>query len=183
MSKGYDSTSITVLQEELKMSRGAMYRYFESKDDLFKEVVDKYFFTLIRHLSPQFKEGSTLQEYINIRCQKMKEISVYLDQIEKFETAFLNYTAFIIQAAKVYPGFLERMKRHRDTELKNWQQAIENSIEKGEVRKDINVKIISLVFAKAIDMNDPEKPGPGCFSKTTDSTKKLMNYILSLIKA
>ncbi len=181
MAKGYDSVSMTVLQQELKMSRGAMYRYYDGKDDLFKAVVDRFLIGLMDFIRPGFKENATVSERIEQSYQTLKKIGAHFDKIESIQVVFLNYTALVIQAAKHYPGFIERMKSYKETETKNWQRAIENSIKKGEVRKDVNVKIMAQIFAKAVDMNDPDKPG-GSFSKASEDTKRMMNYIYSLIK-
>ncbi len=182
MAKGYDSVSMTVLQQKLEMSRGAMYRYFESKDDLFKAVIDKYLYGLIEFIQPDFRNDTTLAERIEQSYQTLKKVSSYFDKIEGIQVVFLNYTALTIQAAKHYPGFLEKLKKYKETDVKNWSRAIENSIDRGEVRKDINVKIMALVFAKAVDFSDPDKPGRN-FSRASEDSKKMMDYIYSLIKA
>lgn len=182
MTKGYDSSSMTVLQQELKISRGAMYRYYDSKDDLFKAVVDRYFFGLVEYLIPTVSDDTTLYERIEQSYHNLKKICRHFDEIDGLDAAFLNYTAFVIQAAKVYPNFIERMRDYKEKEVRNWQKSIENSIKRGEVRSDVDVKIMSQIFAKAFDMNDPDRPGNKCFSKTAENTRKMMKYVYSLIK-
>ncbi len=185
MAKGYDSCSMTVLQKELKIARGGMYRYFESKDALFRAVVDKYFWGMIDFISPYFSDDMTLLERIEQSNKSMKQIAQYIDQISGIEGVFLNYTALIIQAAKHYPGFIDRMKKRNENEYKRWIKSIENSIEKGEVRKDVNVKLIALIYIKAVDGSENMEGDKRCFkfSQTVDSTRKMMEYIYTLIKA
>ena len=181
MAKGYDSVSMTVLQKKLEMSRGAMYRYFESKEDLFKAVVDKHLFGLIDFIRPSFSNDITVKIRIEQSYQALKKAGSYFDKIEGIEVVFLNYTAFIIQAAKHYPGFLDKMKKRKESELKSWRQAIENSINEGEISNDVDIKIMAQVFSKAVDFSDPDKPGKN-FSKASENSKKMMDYIYSLIK-
>ncbi|MDR1371306.1 MAG: TetR/AcrR family transcriptional regulator [Dysgonamonadaceae bacterium] len=181
MAKGYDSVSMTVLQQELRMSRGAMYRYYNGKDDLFKAVIDRYFYGMIDFVRPNFSEDMTLAERIEQNYQSLKKISAYFDRIEGISVVFLNYTALLIQAAKRYSGFIDRLKVYKETETKKWRLVIENSIEKGEVREDIDVEIMSMIFTKSVDLWDPDKPGRN-FSKASEDAKKMMNYIYSLIK-
>ncbi len=181
LAKGYDSASMTVLHQALKISRGAMYRYFESKEELFRAVIDRYFFGLIAFVHPEVKEAVTVAELIDIHYQNVKKICKHLDKIEEIETVFLNYTALIIQAAKHYPGFIDRMKKYKSGELKKWQQAIERSIERGEIRKDINTRMMAQIFAKAVDMNEDSTP-QRTFSQVAEETKKVMLYIYALIK-
>ncbi len=181
MAKGYDSASMTVLQKELKIARGGMYRYFESKDALFRAVIDKYFWGFIEFVSPYFKDDMTLAERIEQSYKSLKQVAEYLDKIMHHEVVFLNYTALIIQAAKHYPGFAERASKYRDDEFKKWKLTIENSIAKGEVRKDIDVKIIAQVFTKAV-VSEDERGTKKNFKRSADNTKKTLDYIYSLIK-
>jgi len=181
MSKGYDSVSMTVLQQELKMSRGAMYRYFESKDDLFKAVIDKYVFGLMEMIKPKFSDDITVAERIELMYTHVQNICKFLDNLENVEVKFLNYTALIIQGAKRYPNFLDKLKKHKEHNLNVWRKAIKNSIEKGEIRKDINVEIMAKIFAKSFDLSD-NSDAHNTFLKGAKSGKKIMEYIYSLIK-
>ncbi len=181
MAKGYDSASMTVLQQELKMSRGAMYRYFESKDDLFIAVINKYVFGLLEMIKPKFDDNITVIERIELTYQHMQSIGKFLDSLENIEVKFLNYTALTIQAAKIYPNFLEKLKKHKDYNLHVWKKALKNSVEKGEVRSDINIEIMAKIFAKSFDLAD-NSDAENCFMKSMKSGKKMMEYIYSLIK-
>ncbi len=183
MTKGYDSVSMTVLQQELKMSRGAMYRYFESKDALFNAVIDKYFFGLVNYMRPIQKRNITLAEKIENSCRNLKKLSKYLDNIIDIKVVFLNYTALIIQAAKRYPDFTDIMKSVLQEDQKNWRQTLEYSKKIGEIREDVNVKIMAQVFSKAVnaggDADSPEKS----FSTKVEESQKILMYLYSLIKA
>ncbi len=184
LTKGYDSATMTVLQQELKMARGAMYRYFESKEDLFKTVIDRYFWGMIEFARPAFSDDMALQDRMDSACRNLKKLAFHLDKINGHEIMFLNYTAMVIQAAKHYPGFLERWKKDQLGEVKKWEKAIKNSIEKGEVRKDINVKITAHLFAKSFSgesVHDETGPGKD-FLRGVAETRKVMDYIYSLIK-
>ncbi len=179
--KGYDSTSMTILQHEFKMSRGAMYRYFTGKDELFCAVVDKYFWGLVDFIRPRYEKSSTILEFIDIKIRTLEDLVKFLNRIEGIETVFLNYTAFIIQAAKHYPKFIEKWKSYLDNDLRQWESAIQNSINKEEVRQEVDVKIMAKVFAKAIDVSDSSTTIKN-FASAAKQTKKMLTYIYSLIK-
>ncbi len=49
--KGYDSTSIQDILEETKLSKGAIYHHFKSKEDIFITICDKIAEENIEHLS------------------------------------------------------------------------------------------------------------------------------------
>ena len=182
MTKGYDSASMTVLQKELKMSRGAMYRYFESKEDLFKEVIDRYFFGLIRDLKLNHQEEMTLPERIRQEHEQQQSVAIYLDNIDYMEVKFLNYTALAIQAAKRYPGFIEKLRKYRIETIDAWTKSIQLSIKTGEIRPDVNVKILAHLFAKTMSFINITPEKNESFSKGYKKNKNVLEYIYSLIK-
>ncbi len=181
LTKGFDSTSMTVLQQEFKMSRGAMYRYFASKDELFRAVIDKFFWGLVDFMRPRVEKGAGLPELIEARCQSMENLVMYLNKIEGIDMVFLNYTALIIQAAKHYPGFFEKWEINKVSEVKQWETAVQNSIDKGEVRSDVDVKMMARIFSKAL-FDDNDTTPMKSFSSVAKLTKKMMNYVYSLIQ-
>ncbi len=182
MSTGYDSASITVLQKELGMSRGAMYRYFKSKDELFIAVIDKYVIGLIDRFRPKVAEDLTLVEMIEDLYRYQKRIMIALDK-QNLKHRFLNFTALIIQAAKHYPGVIEKMETVKTESLRLWKKATLNSLEKDEIRADIRVDIIAGFFSagstnpEMVD-HDHEKN----FSQRAETWKRDMEYLYSLIK-
>ena len=182
MSKGYDSASITVLQKELGMSRGAMYRYFKSKEELFFEVIDKYVFGLINRFMPKVAEDTTLAELIEYLYRYHRRLYTYLDK-QNIETRFLNFTALIIQAAKHYPGFAEKMKKVNGESIKLWKMAIINSIAKNEIRNDVDVNILAGIFsAGSKNLEDIEHEFESKLLQKAKTWKRDKEYLYSLIK-
>ena len=185
MSKGYDSASITVLQKELGMSRGAMYRYFKSKEELLIEVIDRYVFGLFDRFLPKVAEDTTLMglmELIEYLYRYHKRLYIYLDK-HNIETHFLNFTALIIQAAKHYPGFTEKIKTASDEGIKLWKMAIINSIAKNEIRDDLDVNILAGIFsAGSKNLEDIEHKFGSKFMQRVKIWKREKEYLYSLIK-
>lgn len=146
ISKGYDSTSISILQQELNMSRGAMYRYFKNKEDLFFAVIDRYFFRLyskaLKDLDNEYSALELIEE-----IHRRNKISVrLLYRTGLTRAVFLNYTALIIQAAKYYPNFLAKFKEIQLGFIRTWKKALIKSIERGEIKSDIDINIMSHLF-------------------------------------
>ena len=148
MDRGYDSTSISVLQEELGMSRGAMYRYFENKEDLLCAVIDEYFFKVFDRLLRNIEsENITTWELIKRLNRRQKVILKAFTKAGVTHTFFLNYTALIIQAAKYYPDFIKHFRVIRLKLKTYWEKALINSRNTGEIRSDINIEIMSILFS------------------------------------
>jgi len=185
--RGYDSTSISVLQEELAMSRGAMYRYFKSKDELFIAVIDQYFFRIFDLLLADIKEELILSDFIKKLHQHQRLILSILSNKNITNNIFYSYTALIIQAAKYYPGFVNRFAKVDCRFVSQWKDALSNSIKAKEIRNDSNVEILSSLFSNVClkDMSG------GNLDESTfivnaaidiKSRKNIMDYLYSLIK-
>ena len=183
MSKGYDSSSMTVLHKELGISRGAMYRYFPSKDDLFISVVDKYIFEVFEKLKSNANtEKLTLIERIDSSYKFLQKLGRFLDRIENMDVKFSNYTALLIQAAKIYPNFIGRIKVYRDSSRKSWKKTLIQAVESGEIRKEANVEILAKFFSKTNNFIEDIDENIHFFVKGVKSGKQIVEYVYSLIK-
>lgn len=187
MDRGYDSTSISVLQTELNMSRGAMYRYFSNKEELFHAVIDEYFFRLFDKLLSNVDENLTLAQLIEIVYRRQRLTLNVFTRAGVTHTFFLNYTALMIQAAKHYPGFLEHFKDINNRMTENWRKALVNSINAGEVRSDINIEIMSILFNNvSVKESSDRNPEKSSFTtnilKDMEKRKEVVDYLYSLIK-
>ena len=182
MSEGYESASITVLQEELGMSRGAIYRYFKSKEELFFDVIDRYVFGQIDRFMPKVDEETTLIELIEYLYRYHKKLDTYLEK-QNMETRFLNFTALMIQAAKYYPEFTKKMKKINDENIKLWKIAIINSIAKNEIRDNVDVNILAGIFsAGSNNLEDGEHEFELKFVQKAGAWKRDKEYLYSLIE-
>lgn len=188
MNKGYDSASISVLQEELNMSRGAMYRYFRNKEELFNAVIDEYFFRLFEKLLKNIGSDLTLSMLIEVIYRRQKVMLNAFTRAGVTHTIFLNYTALLIQAAKYYPNFVQRFKIINGQLLNCWKSALQNSVDTGEVRHDIDIDIMAILFNNASVKESAERDtDESIFTVNVlhemERRKIVLNYLYSLIKA
>ena len=185
LDKGYDSVSMTMLHKELNISRGAIYCYFESKDALFIATIDRFYFGFIERVIPKLSMNVTLRERIDQYYFHVAELKKFYN-LKKNDKFFLKYAALIIQAIKIYPDFLNKMNQFREHEYQNWEGSIRMSIEKGEVRADVNTNVMAKVFVRLIDFsktNDEELSNKNFgYNDNLKSIMEQANYIYSLIK-
>jgi len=142
LSRSYEAVSISDISNAIGFTKGALYHHFKNKEELFMAVIDKYlpfenFFTSI--------ENVTLQQYIE---ESVKTAENIVQSIfgEKPNFLPLNYMALFIDAFRHYPKFAKEKDQLIQRELEKIQIILRNAIEKGEVRKDINVEYMALNF-------------------------------------
>lgn len=188
MNKGYDSASISVLQEELQMSRGALYRYFKNKEELFNAVIDEYFFKIFDKLQHNMdKHTYSLEKFIEVMHRRQKIVVNAFTRAGVTHTIFLNYTALIIQVGKHYPEFLERFRIINNRSLESWKDAMRNSINAGEIKDDIDIDILAILFnntsvKETSDRDCDDSSFAINVMQDMNRRMEVMRYLYSLIK-
>lgn len=156
MVNGYSGPIIRSLQTKLGMSRGALYRHYKSKDDLFKVVIDTYFFQTLERLTDHIDPNVKVPELVRSMHKRQRLVSKLITTKGGSQFTFLNFNNLLINAARYYPGFGMRYKKiqlHVDTQ---WRIALNNSMAAGEIRKDVDVNLISRLFTKIYFMDTRE---------------------------
>ncbi|MEW6275291.1 MAG: TetR/AcrR family transcriptional regulator, partial [Bacillota bacterium] len=64
--KGIPNTSISDIARETGLSKGTLYYYYKSKDDLIYDLVDQHFQKIIEALIENFQAGNTLRDPVGM---------------------------------------------------------------------------------------------------------------------
>jgi AcrR family transcriptional regulator len=153
LSRSYEAVSISEISKAIGFTKGALYHHFKNKEELFKAVIDKYI-PIEKYFAPI--EEVTLMEYIDHSIKSADEI---VHSIFGKKTGFipLSYLSLYIDAFRHYPKFSKEKDRLIQGELEKIRRIIIKSIEKGEIRKDINpdfmaMNLFSLATGMAINL-------------------------------
>ncbi|NLD94180.1 MAG: TetR family transcriptional regulator [Fibrobacter sp.] len=149
LNNNYESVTFTELCRATKLTKGAVYHYFSSKEELFKAVIDKY--VLSAHNSNQ-TDSLALDQLIKTKISEIERRmqNSIVSQLDKYNSAPLNYIQLLFLSYKYYPDF----KKIGDTimvgEIEVWKKSIRNSIEKKLIRNDIDVDTTAFTFISII---------------------------------
>ena len=153
LSRSYEAVSISEISKAIGFTKGALYHHFKNKEELFKAVIDKYI-PIEKYFAPI--EEVTLREYIDYSIKSADEI---VHSIFGKKTGFipLSYLSLYIDAFRHYPKFSKEKDRLIQGELEKIKGIILKSIEKGEIRRDINpdfmaMNLFSLATGMAINL-------------------------------
>lgn len=143
LTKGYDAVSISDIQKETGLSRGLLYHYFKNKEDLFIQVTEKYFIEIFDYNIHRTEEYA-VSEFIDFIYKRFKRIAESISGILS-ETScisnisLLNYHFLFYQVMQKDNAFRSKYRATIEKELISWEYALRNSINRGELRKDINI--------------------------------------------
>jgi AcrR family transcriptional regulator len=145
LSINYEAVTINSIIKATGLTKGGIYHYFASKEEIFKAVVDRYMTENTTDLSV---EHATLKDLIDYTIQKIK------NQMQRKKcTCFdnqdippLQYVSLIVTAMRFYPEYVEIKNNFLIEEINKWKRVIEKAIENKEIRSDIDVEVSAVNF-------------------------------------
>jgi len=145
LRNNYEAVTMSKISSATKLTKGAIYHLFASKEELFKSVVDKY---ILENKVPRPSKHDTLKEFIELSTQQMKDkISDDSAQVKDLKnTEFIHYLSFIVDTIQYYPGFKNIGQKFFKEGMKFWKILLEDAMKKGEIRKDLDTEAIAMNF-------------------------------------
>ena len=142
---GYAKTTMDKIAEEAGVSKGALYWHFKSKEELFVELKERS----IAKARKQFEKLFAQKKPFDIKLREA--IGLYISFLvpENREVARLN-AEFLAEAPKI-PKLNDMLKDQYEMFRSLIASTISEAIEKGELRKDIDPEIVSLILLAMLD--------------------------------
>jgi hypothetical protein len=146
----YEVVSIKDIEEASKMSRGTIFYHVENKKDLFQQAIDKYVFEkqdITSKIEATF--NLSLYDFINVYSESLNMTMASLNDIIKDLTECnisKAYLSLILNTGRYYKDFDEKITKTFHHEIFLWSYIIENAKRSGEIRNDIDSKILAEQF-------------------------------------
>jgi TetR/AcrR family transcriptional regulator, transcriptional repressor for nem operon len=142
LNHSYEAVSISVISDAIGFTKGALYHHFRNKEELFRAVIDKHF--AISSVEVDVDKVS-LKEYTKVCIEHTHKIlkAMFMNE-EKFVP--VNYLSLIADCFRHYEGFADNKFQVVENDIQKVEIILRNAIERGEIRSDINVKIVALQY-------------------------------------
>ena len=144
LNNNYEAVTINSIIKAAGITKGGIYHYYASKEELFKAVVDKF---LIESKVSSYVEYSSLKEFIENTVNKSKE------QIHKKAKSFdfnqnlpAQHISLFMAAFKYYPGFAKMGNKFYQEEVKRWTDVVELALKNGEIRNNVDAELMAMNF-------------------------------------
>ena len=122
---GYEGATVAKLEREIGLSRGAIFNYFASKEDLFLELAARD----TKRVSEVFLD---------------RGLEGVLHEILEFDPSWLSVYLELVRRARTDPAFSERLDS-RETEFVLANRArVEEAQRAGEIRNDMDPKSLGI---------------------------------------
>ena len=141
LEKGYKEVSINEILKKCKVSKGAFYHHYKSKDELYVEVLDRFFFSYFGKQDVDYS-NNTLKHKITCLIDTFltpyREIATLLNQ--KHVSAYFR---FLFQAVNTFPQIRARVNRHFYTKGYYIYQVMNIAKQNNEIKENINSKLVA----------------------------------------
>ena len=137
--RNYEAVTINSIISSTGLTKGAIYHYYDSKEELFKTVVEKYM--LETHKDFIF-EVSSLKDFIHHMIDLVKgKMSKLIGDNEGINSGVpINYLSLMVAAYRYYPDFAKIGKDFFHAQNMKWEMVINKAIENNEIREEIDVE-------------------------------------------
>lgn len=135
----YEAVTIRSIIKATGLTKGAIYHYYESKEELFKAVVDKYMLENLKENEINYESLNDFIQYI-INIIKSKTSGFIIDNSVSQAIMPINYISLMVSAYRYYPDYEKVGRNFFKSKMSKWEQTIKTAIEKNEIRSDIDIK-------------------------------------------
>ncbi|HEX2934963.1 MAG TPA: TetR/AcrR family transcriptional regulator [Bacteroidales bacterium] len=141
----YEAVTIRNIIKATGLTKGAIYHYYESKEELFKAVVDKY---MLENLEDSDVTYDKLKDIIQhtIDTIKGKTNGMLIESGSSQIILPINYISLMVSAYRYYPDYEKIGRTFFKRKMGKWEQTIKTAIEKGEIRQDTDIRATVATF-------------------------------------
>jgi Transcriptional regulator len=151
LQKNFKEVTMQEIIEKTGMSKGAFYHYFESKEQLLREIVDHFSSVFIKDYSKLSKDSlyQFYHDYINSSNDRIDSLLQYRNATENGFN--LNYYLLIFDAMRLFPDFQTNLVEALEVEQKAWEEIVHLARDKGEIRSAMTNEQIANIFIYTSD--------------------------------
>jgi len=155
LQKSFKEVTLKDIVEKTGLSKGAFYHYFTSKEQLFLELVNHVFTSVLEIPFEKFSKESLYHFYIDYVNYYVENLKQQNKSGEDSAPSF-NYISLIFDAIKLFPDFQEKLLLSKQVQLNAWKEIIHEARNKGEIQSPMNDEQIANMFINSsggVEMN------------------------------
>lgn len=175
---GYENVSITDLQSALDMGRGTMYYHFKNKDEIYIEIVNRFFLRPKQEML-RMRDDIRVSGMIEALLRYFRFLEASLMELENKNINTSNVIMLLYSAYHRFPELYRKAHRLYAAEQAMWLKALRNSVQAGEVRRDVPLEVTATLFTQVKDGYDAGRSG---VQMDFDMVRKQYQLLYSLIR-
>lgn len=145
LEKGFDAISVSQITKEAGITKGALYYFFDNKEDLFDQVVEHYIMDFMKGvLDSRISETSSIKEQVRL-FYEIKTVEPRSSKEDPSgQLAHKNFYRLLQAGIDKYDRLRVQFEQFNEQAI-NYQVAVlEEGKRQGLIRKDLDSKMMSL---------------------------------------
>ena len=152
LRKSYRDVTMKEIVEKTGLSKGAFYHYFNSKEELFKEIANVFFSmgNIDYNSFPQNSLHGFYNHYLNYMGQSFQKMYAFIGNTDDSKTS-LNFFLIMFEAISRFPEFLTYELEQYNRSVQAWIKVTQQARKSGEIQSASSDKQIADLFLYCTD--------------------------------
>jgi AcrR family transcriptional regulator len=183
LRKNFKEVTMKEIVEQTGLSKGAFYHYFNSKEQVFEEVINYFFDDFLIEDFSLFPQDSLSRFYQGaLETMENKVMTAKLILQTKATAFTANHYFLLFDGMKIIPAFKEKLHDHQKKEMKAWTKIMANARRNGEIRTEMSDEVLARLFIYSADGAGINLIMHDEMSKMGKELKSLWDGIYSAVK-
>ncbi|CAI6083976.1 TetR/AcrR family transcriptional regulator [Cohnella sp. JJ-181] len=140
LDKGFQATTIDDIARRLRISKGSLYAYFVSKEEIYIQLAHARMDEMVAALNALYRETSSAKAMLRHMFERFR--SQPLDELRKWLTFHLEFTTY----ASRRPELIASNRAYMDKALRLLNRILASGKESGEFRGDLDASSAAYLF-------------------------------------
>lgn len=145
LQKNFKEVTMSEIVKETKLSKGAFYHYFESKEQLLLEILNTLYLDIAMEDYESCSKESLYQFMQDLGKEREKRIQ-YAKENPLTSFTNPNYYFLLFDGMKLFPDFKDKIHKAQQIEFTTWRDVIRTARERGEIRSEMTDEQIAKIF-------------------------------------
>lgn len=143
LKKGYGNVTMNQLVNASGMSKGAFYHYFTSKDQIYQNTMDKYFFSYMESFNLDYNTKASFRENLFRIFSMFIELAKEIEVLVGPENHMISYYQAIMDGAIRSEEIKRKISQYYSLYISSLATWIETAQKNNEIRRDLAPIVLS----------------------------------------
>ena len=182
LEHGYSDASVSMLQQKMNIGRASMYYYFQSKEELFREMINHFVIEEWHKAAGRLNDAvMSLHDLLEAMVEQSRHIRQMIEEIAP-GADMSNLSALILNAYVRDEGFRMRMAESRKTIARKLRTAILNGMKSGELPPDVDVEKAVTLLTDIKESNEGRSDVKRSIEEDVSAFRDMLFYLYDLIR-
>jgi TetR/AcrR family transcriptional regulator, transcriptional repressor for nem operon len=181
LTVSYKEVTLSRILEATGISKGAFYHYFGSKEELFTEVAEQFFFGVSAGTGFNQSPGHGFVENMDILLDNKQKAFEWFAGHYGAGQKELNFFMFIVEAIRYLPGVREKVEVYIEKEKQQVKALLQAAAARGELKSGADIDFLAGHIVKAFDGYEMHGVLLGHTAETVAREKEMVRKLWNLI--